>query len=302
MDDTRAVHVPVLLQEVCAYIQIKPEGSYIDCTLGDGGYSEAILKVLTTGSLLSIDVDDLAIDFVKRTILPKYPDKQWSIKKHNFADLSQEVSSQRIDGILFDLGLSSRQLDADIYTRGFSFRSNQYLDMRMDRSLTVTAEDVLKASTQRDLAQIFRLYGEERYADRIARAIKEYVREKPNETVTTETVVALIRKVVPAVYREGSKHPARRVFQALRIAVNDELHNIQQGIASALAVVSLGGRIGVVSYHSLEDRIVKHAFKKAADSGEYRLITKKPVTPSEQEIQKNARARSAKLRAIEKIT
>lgn len=300
------VHKPVLLQRVIEYLKIDPAGTYVDCTLGDGGYSAEILRYLgDSGILVSIDWDQLSIDFVKSRFSEIKHTAKWHIVRGNFVDLSaimQSLGIHGVQGVVFDLGVSSRQLDADEYERGFSFMSSHHLDMRMDTRLNVTAEDLIKVLGNRELERIFAEYGEERYARRIAIEVKEYVRAHPYESITTDRLAALVRKVVPAGYRKGSKHPARRVFQALRIAVNNELHNLQQALASALSISPFGSRIVVVTYHSLEDRIVKNFFRDQMQVGAMRVLTPKPCIPDARELELNERAHSAKLRAAEVMT
>lgn len=294
----KTIHKPVLLKESIEFLNIKSDGVYVDCTLGDGGYSLEILKKLKGGCLYSLDVDEDSISFVKE----KYRHllgKNWKIIKANFCDIQNSLDNIGIDGAVYDLGLSSRQIE--LSGRGFSFLKNEELDMRMDKQLSIKAGDLLKALSPQELEKLFVKYGEERYAKRISRSIKEWVRENTDKNMTTDELVNLIRRVVPAGYRDGSKHPARRVFQSLRIAVNDEINSLRAGLPSALSMLHSGGRVVVVSYHSLEDRVTKYIFKNAQDSGNFRVLTKKPVLPDEREIFENNRARSAKLRAIEKL-
>jgi 16S rRNA (cytosine1402-N4)-methyltransferase len=302
-DGTQAIHTPVLLQEVLRYLEVDPDGIYIDCTLGDGGYSSAIAGCLDDGQLVSIDVDSEAIAFVRSGYESLLSERNWTLVRENFSRLSEIMKDLQIDhadGIVFDLGMSSRQIDADTKQRGFSYLRSEPLDMRMDERLGISAQDLVKALSEKELTKLFQKYGEERYAKRIARSLKEWVKKHTDDTLTTDTVAVLVRKVVPAGYREGPRHPARRVFQALRVAVNDELRSLQQGLSSALSVVAPGGRVIVLSYHSLEDRIVKDEFAHAVDSGGYKLLSDGPVTPSEEEVAGNPRARSAKMRVIQK--
>ncbi len=301
------IHKPVMLEEALSYLNIRSGGAYVDCTLGDGGYSLAILNFAQNVKLISLDVDSESINFVKEHYSEEIETHDWRIIKSNFAGLAEaleEAEVSEVDGIVFDLGLSSRQLETDM--RGFSFRSDDPLDMRMDQDLNVSAEDLLNALSEKELEKIFSKFGEERYSRRIARSIKSWLKDKDySEQITTQKLVELVRDAVPAGYREGSKNPATRVFQALRIAVNDELGSLRQGLSSALSVISPGGVIVVVSYHSLEDRIVKTLFRDVADNedGEkFKELTPKPIEPKESEVSKNPRSRSAKLRAIKKIS
>lgn len=305
MKNTEVLHEPVLLQEVIRYLEIKPDGTYVDCTLGDGGYSSEIAKKLEDGRLISIDVDKESIGFVRSTYGGLLSEKHWEIVHENFAKLGEILHAHEInevDGVVFDLGMSSRQIDSDAKKRGFSYLRSEPLDMRMDERLGVTAEDLVRGLSEKELTMLFQNYGEERYSKRIARELKRWTKKHTEETLNSDTVAALVRKVVPAGYREGPRHPARRVFQALRVAVNDELRSLQLGLSSALSVVKSGGRIIVLSYHSLEDRIVKDEFNKAISNGGFKLLTDSPVTPSKEEIDRNPRARSAKMRVIMKTS
>jgi 16S rRNA (cytosine1402-N4)-methyltransferase len=292
------IHKPVLLKESIDFLNIKSDGVYVDCTLGDGGYSLEILDQLKNGKLYSLDIDEDSIEFVKKKYSNQLNEK-WTIIKSNFSDIQKSLKNIGIDGAIYDLGLSSRQIE--VSGRGFSYRKTEDLDMRMNKDLNVKAQDLLKALSESELEKLFSMYGEERYSRRIAKTIKEWMKENTDKQMTTDVLVNLIRRVVPAGYRDGSKHPARRVFQSLRIAVNDEVNTFRAGLPSALSMLQSGGRVVVVSYHSLEDRVVKQVFEKAEKSGEFKIITKKPVVPTSEEVTRNSRARSAKLRAIEKI-
>jgi 16S rRNA (cytosine1402-N4)-methyltransferase len=289
------IHKPVLLKQSIDLLNINPSGVYVDCTLGDGGYSYEIYKNLGGGKLYSFDVDKNSIDFVKAEY-EEYLGEKWEVFQDNFSNIQKVLGNISVDGVIFDLGLSSRQIDSE--ERGFTFLQDQLLDMRMNQDLSVTAEDLLKALSQGELEKLFITYGEERYAKRIARKIKNWVRDNADTTMTTDILVKLIRRVVPAGYRDGSKHPARRVFQALRIAVNDEINTLRAGLFSALSMLNKDGRVVVVSYHSLEDREVKNIFKEKSESGEFEILTPSPITPTAEEIAENNRARSAKLRAV----
>jgi len=298
------VHVPVLLKLAIHYLQIDPSGTYVDCTLGDGGYSKEIFKSLTKGRLISFDCDEVAVQFVEKNYHDDIKTGRWHVVRENFSKLTEELTRlklETVDGVVFDLGLSSRQLDEDPLQRGFSYLRTQPLDMRMDTRLGVKAEDLLKALSREELDNLFKEYGEERYAHRISGEMKKWIALNPDRYCTSDVIAALVRRVVPAGYRKGSKHPARRVFQALRIAVNDELLSLRQGLSSALSVVAMGGRIVVVSYHSLEERIVKETFQRAVESGKWGYVEPKPVRPTQEEIERNPRAASAKMRVIERI-
>ncbi len=291
------IHIPVLLDESIEALNVKLDGFYIDCTLGDGSHSNKILSQLSSqGLLLSIDQDQNAIDFVK-----SYYDipNNWIIKKGNFANLKQIVKSLEVnkeaDGVLMDIGLSSRQLE-ESEGRGFSYqKENEPLDMRMDQELSVTALDLLKVLKEHELTKLFKVYGEERYAKPIAKAIKEDI----SEINTVGDLTSLIYNVVPVA--KSNKNPSRRVFQALRIAVNDELNSLKEGLDNAFEILTTGGRIAVISFHSLEDRIVKEFFNEKEKSKQGKLVNQKPITAKKEEIEKNPRSSSAKLRVLEKI-
>lgn len=294
----KKIHVPVLLNETLKYLNIKPEGFYIDCTLGDGGHTVEILKRLNEkGLLLSIDQDQHAIDFVKEY----YKDlinNNWVIERSNFSKISSLILkyNRKPDGILMDLGLSSRQLE-NSHNRGFSYlEESEPLDMRMDEQLGVKAKDLLVVLSERDLTQIFLKYGEEKYARKIAREIKKNI----TNINTVGDLTRLVYRVVPAAH-QSSKNPSRRVFQALRIVVNDELESLRIGLDSSFKLLNSKGRICVISFHSLEDRIVKEYFNNLADSGEGMLLSKEIIAPTEEEVSNNPRSASAKLRVIEKI-
>jgi len=291
------IHIPVLLEESITALNIKPNGFYIDCTLGDGGHSYKMLSQLSSqGFLLSIDRDQNAIDFVKEYYeIPS----NWIIEKENFSNikdiLKRKNISKKPDGILMDLGLSSRQLESS-NDRGFSYQEeNEHLDMRMDTDLNVSALDLLKALNEHELAKLFKLYGEERFAKPISKTIKENI----SEINTVGDLTSLIYTVVPVA--SNNKNPSRRVFQALRIAVNDELNSLKEGLDNTFEVLSTDGRLAVITFHSLEDRIVKQFFNQKQEEEVGELLSKKPITPSQEELVQNHRASSAKLRIITKI-
>ncbi|NLZ24320.1 16S rRNA (cytosine(1402)-N(4))-methyltransferase RsmH [Candidatus Dojkabacteria bacterium] len=292
------VHVPVLLKESLNALNINPTSFYIDCTLGDGGHSIEILRRLNSeGLLLSIDQDRYAIDFVKRY----YKDEiksNWHIVESNFAKLDEILLryERKPDGILIDLGLSSRQLEKS-HNRGFSYlKEEEPLDMRMSMNLEVKAKDLLLGLTEKELTTLFRKYGEERYANRIAKEIKKNI----TDIDTVGDLTRLVYRVVPAAH-QSSKNPSRRVFQALRIAVNDELNSLKKVLDISFKFLNSKGRICVISFHSLEDRIVKDYFNSLAVSGEGVLLSKEVIAPTEEEAEINPRSASAKLRIIEKI-
>lgn len=292
------VHVPVLLKESLNALNINPTSFYIDCTLGDGGHSIEILRRLNSkGLLLSIDQDRYAIDFVKRY----YKDEiksNWHIVESNFAKLDEILLryERKPDGILIDLGLSSRQLEKS-HNRGFSYlKEEEPLDMRMSMNLEVKAKDLLLGLTEKELTTLFRKYGEERYVNRIAKEIKKNI----TDIDTVGDLTRLVYRVVPAAH-QSSKNPSRRVFQALRIAVNDELNSLKKVLDISFKFLNSKGRICVISFHSLEDRIVKDYFNSLAVSGEGVLLSKEVIAPTEEEAEINPRSASAKLRIIEKI-
>jgi 16S rRNA (cytosine1402-N4)-methyltransferase len=291
------IHVPVLLEESIQALNVKPNGFYIDCTLGDGGHSYKILSRLSSqGLLLSIDRDQNAIDFVKKYY--DIPDN-WILTQSNFSKIKEALELNNIqrnpDGIIMDLGLSSRQLEKS-NSRGFSYMAdNEPLDMRMDTNLTVTALDLLKVLNEHELTKLFKLYGEERYAKSIANAIKENISEIKN----VGDLTSLIYKVVPVA--SNNKNPSRRVFQALRIAVNDELNSLKTGLDKAFEILTTNGKLVVISFHSLEDRIIKDYFNEKEDEELAKILSKKPIQPSEEETERNPRSSSAKLRILQKI-
>lgn len=287
-------HIPVMLTEAVEKLKIKPEGFYIDCTLGEGGHSHAILESLNdNGMLVSIDRDQEAIDFVHDFYADSKTDNRWKILKGNFSEIESLLKSAKINqepnGILMDLGMSSRQLDVE--KRGFSYQeATQDLDMRMDKELGVKAKDLINGLNEKELTKLFLTYGEERNASKFAKAIKNSA--EPIETVGD--LLKSLSKVVPNA-SAGQKSPARRVFQALRIAVNDELNSLEKGLADSYKLLAPKGRLVVITFHSLEDRIVKKFSEKNGLQ-----ITKTPLLPKFEEIIKNKRAHSAKLRVIEK--
>lgn len=286
------IHVPVLLNESIDSLNIKPDGFYVDCTLGDGGHSQTILKQLSSkGLLLSIDQDSFAIEFVK-SFYKAQPN--WIIKQSNFRHIDKLVVEigRTPDGILMDLGLSSRQLE-ESHNRGFSYQEdNEPLDMRMDTNLGVTAKDILVVLNNKQLAKLFLEYGEERYSALIAKTIKNNI----DHINTVGDLTRLIYKVVPA--NNTIKNPSRRVFQALRIVVNDELDSLTETLDRSFKLLQKNGRLSVITFHSLEDRIVKTYFNDKAGSGEGELLFKSSIAPTDTEIEQNSRSASAKLRCL----
>lgn len=309
-------HITVLLNEAVDGLNIKPDGTYVDCTLGGGGHSGLILSKLSeNGKLYSFDQDITAINFNKDKFEEENELGKINFIKSNFRNISEELNKRNIlgvDGILYDLGVSSPQFDnAD---RGFSYNYDAPLDMRMDQSQSLTARDVVNDWSYEQLVRIFFRYGEEKFAKSIARRIEKVRQQTPIET--TGQLVDLIKEAIPAKARRKGGHPAKKTFQAIRIAVNDELGALEESLEQALDLLNPGGRISVITFQSLEDRLVKVMFKQKTslpelppglpvipDSKkvEYKLITRKPIVPSEDEITHNNRAHSAKLRIIEKL-
>ncbi len=279
------VHIPVLYREVVEQLQVKAGGVYLDLTLGGGGHSRLILEANPDVKVIGIDQDAMAIGAAAAN-LEEFGDRV-TIKKLNFADF--KPGKQKFDGILVDLGVSSAQFD--IAERGFSFRNSAPLDMRMDQSQDLDAAEIINTWDEKEMADIFYKYGEERLSRRIARKIVE---ERPFET-TTELAYA-IAGCFPASARRGRIHPATRTFQALRIAVNRELEVLETLIKKIPLWLNSGGRVAMISFHSLEDRIVKHRLR---ESELLRVLTKKPILPQEDEVDTNFRSRSAKLRIAE---
>jgi 16S rRNA (cytosine1402-N4)-methyltransferase len=293
------LHHPVMLKEVLQYLNPTSGEVVVDCTIGGAGHAEEILKrIMPEGILIGIDRDAEALD-IARQRLNKYKGV-FRLVQGNFRNIGvilKDLHISRVDGFLFDLGLSSYQLqDAQ---RGFSFRMDGPLDMRMDRTQKLTAKDILNHLTPTQLERIFRDYGEEHFAKRIAQHI--CFKRKGNPLQTTAELTQIILHSIPARYQSRHIHPATRIFQALRIAVNNELDSLSFALESILPYLSGGRRIAVVSFHSLEDRIVKNKFRQFSKENYFNVITKKPVTPSEAEVLFNPRARSAKLRAGEKL-
>lgn len=307
-------HVPVLLSETIEYIAPRPGGTYVDCTLGGAGHSLEILqKMQLTGRLIAIDQDESAVAVARQRM--KVFGETVTIVHGSFGDLGAIVKAQGVsgvDGVLYDLGVSSPQLDeAD---RGFSYMADAPLDMRMDRRSATTAADLVNGLPVDQLARVIMEYGEDRWAARIAQFV---VAARSRERIaTTGQLVDAIKAAIPAAARRTGPHPAKRTFQALRIAVNDELGVFARSLEDAIGLLNPGGRICVISFHSLEDRIAKEMFSKHAREcvcppglpvcmcqhvRTLKVLTRKPVTPSETELTYNPRARSSKLRVAERI-
>ncbi len=304
------MHKTVLLNEAVENLNIKEEGIYVDATLGFGGHSGLILERIKRGFLFAFDKDDMAlVESQKR--LSKIG-TNFELIKSDFANLKEELAKRdidRIDGIVFDLGVSSPQLD--IAERGFSYHKDAPLDMRMDRGREFSARDVVNGYSESELTRVIRDYGEEKYAKSIARNI---VKARENKEIeTTFELVDIIKKSMP-VRELISSHPARKTFQAIRIEVNNELESLKVALNDAISLLKVGGRVSVITFHSLEDRIVKETFKKYSEvdsnlkklpyiplgyEPKYRIIGS--ITPSDAEIEENNRARSARLRVLERI-
>lgn len=307
-------HTTVLLHETVDGLNIKPDGIYVDCTMGGAGHSALILSKLSKeGRLFAFDQDDVAIENAKDK-LAAY-EGQLTIVKSNFRYLQEELHKrgiEKVDGVLYDLGVSSPQLDTP--ERGFSYHHDAPLDMRMDQQADLSAYDVINSWSFEELVKIFFKYGEEKFSKQIARKIEAAREIKPIST--TGELVDLIKEGIPAPARRKGGHPAKRIFQAIRIAVNDELGVFEDSLNQAIDLLNPGGRISVITFHSLEDRICKVIFKKGSETPdlpkglpiipdeykpELKLITRKPIVPTEEELEHNNRARSAKLRVAEKL-
>ncbi|MBZ5200310.1 16S rRNA (cytosine(1402)-N(4))-methyltransferase RsmH [Planomicrobium chinense] len=307
-------HTTVLLQETVDGLNIRPDGVYVDCTLGGAGHSEYLVKQLSDeGHLYCFDQDATAIAHAQ-VKLKDYLHRITFIHS-NFKFIKEQLEMrgiEKVDGILYDLGVSSPQLDTP--ERGFSYHNDAPLDMRMDQSAELTAYHVVNEWPFEDLVRIFYRYGEEKFSKQIARKIEAARETAPIET--TGQLVELIKDGIPAFARRKGGHPAKRIFQAIRIAVNDELGSAETSLQDALDLLAVGGRVSVITFHSLEDRLCKTLFKEASSMPElppnlpmipagmepkFKLITRKPILPSEEELEQNNRSRSAKLRIVEKI-
>lgn len=307
-------HVSVLLEECIEGLNIRPDGIYVDGTLGGGGHSSRIAALLTTGRHIGIDRDPVALEAAGKRLEP-YADRV-TLVHANFCEMASVLKNlgiSGVDGILLDLGVSSPQLDDG--ERGFSYMVDAPLDMRMNSQDTLSAYDVVNSWSYDQLKRILYDYGEERYAPKIAAAICSRRENAP--IATTLELVDVIRGAMPASALREKQHPAKRSFQAIRIAVNDELMAVQEAMDRAIDALAPGGRLAVITFHSLEDRIVKTAFRKAAQgctcpkdfpvcvcgkTAKVKLVARKPMLPSMQEIAQNPRARSAKLRVCEKLS
>lgn len=291
------IHRPVMVREVLDWLRPGPGKIIADCTLGTGGHAVAILKEIgPSGLLIGIDRDSEVIEVAKGFLSQvSNPFRLFHANYADFDQILQEIGIEGVDGLLLDLGVSSYQLSMP--GRGFSLQWEGPLDMRMDRTSGPTAGELLKRLKEEDLAKLFWEYGEERRSRRIARAIKTHLRRASLETTTQ--LASLIERVVSG--RRGRIHPATRVFQALRIAVNRELESLETFLSTVYQFLKPGARMVAISFHSLEDRIVKESFREGFKKGLYMLLTRKPVRPSREEVRENPRSRSAKLRAVERL-
>ena len=305
-------HVSVLLNEAIGALNIKPNGVYVDLTLGRGGHSKEILKLIPTGYLFAFDKDEEAIE-ESTANLKDFPNK--TIIREDFRNFKKTLGSlgiNKVDGILMDLGVSSPQFDEG--NRGFSYKEDARLDMRMDTRQSLDAYKVVNTYSLNELARIFREYGEDKFSYLIAKKIVNEREKSPIETTTQ--LVDLIKSVKPQKELLKKGHPAKQIFQAIRIEVNDELGALKEALTDALDMINVGGRVVVITFHSLEDRLVKNAFNSVAkvegsrhniftkpseeDEPKYRLVNNKVIIPSDIEIENNPRSKSAKLRAIER--
>lgn len=304
-------HITVLLNETVDQLNIKPNGVYVDCTLGGAGHSLYLVQQLTDGKLISIDQDQNAIDNA-HIIMKDHLDKVTFVKDNfrNLRAILDELNIDKVDGILYDLGVSSPQLD--VGERGFSYHQDARLDMRMDQTQELSAYEVVNEWPYEKLVSIFFRYGEEKFSKQIARKIENLRETTPIET--TSQLVDIIKEAIPAPARRTGGHPAKRVFQAIRIAVNDELGAFETSIEQAIDSVDVGGRISVITFHSLEDRLCKQVFQEYEKGPEIprglpvipdefkpklKRVNRKPIVSTEEELNDNNRARSAKLRVVE---
>lgn len=309
-------HLPVLLNECIEGLNIRPDGAYLDCTLGGAGHSSEILKRLDGGRLYGIDRDANAINAATQRLDSLNPHADFTAIRGNFHDARQLLQNQNaplLDGILADLGVSSHQLD--VRERGFSYHDDAPLDMRMDQSQPLSAREIVNTWSEDEINRIIRDYGEENWARQIARVICDRRKDAPIET--TGELVRIIDAAIPKKFRaKDGAHPARRTFQALRIAVNDELDPLAPAIEDLVSLLKPGGRLCIITFHSLEDRIVKNCFRTLANpcvcpknmpvcvcgkKPQIELINRKPISASAEELAANPRARSANLRIAEKL-
>lgn len=311
-------HETVLLEEAVAGLNIKPNGVYVDCTLGGAGHTQYILEQLDEdGHLYAFDQDDFALEEAEKKLAEYIEKGQVTLIKNNFRNLKDALNQlgvQKVDGVLYDLGVSSPQLDDG--DRGFSYNYDADLDMRMNQNQELSAYDVVNTWSFNDLMRILFQYGEEKFSKQIARKIEAQREIKPIET--TFELVDIIKDAIPAPARRKGGHPGKRTFQAIRIAVNDELNAVSESIEQAIHLLNIGGRVSVITFHSLEDRIVKHLFKDYStveeppknlpilpdqlEKAPLKIVNNKVILPSDEEVEQNRRSRSAKLRIVEKQT
>ncbi|MBQ6455822.1 MAG: 16S rRNA (cytosine(1402)-N(4))-methyltransferase RsmH [Mogibacterium sp.] len=306
-------HIPVLYNEVMEALDIRPDGIYVDGTVGGGGHSSGICGRLSqAGTLIAVDRDTAALEAASARLAEYECRKRFLHANYSDTDIIAEAAGRKVDGILLDLGVSSFQLDNA--ERGFSYMHDAPMDMRMNEDDILTAYEVVNGYSEKELARIIREYGEEKWAARIAQFI---VRERANDPIrSTGQLTEIIKAAIPARARRTGPHPAKRTFQAIRIEVNDELGHLKEAVSKLPDLLESGGRLAVISFHSLEDRIVKNEFDRRLDPctcpkefpvcvcgkvADVKKVTRKPVTPSEEELEINPRARSAKLRVIEKL-
>jgi 16S rRNA (cytosine1402-N4)-methyltransferase len=307
-------HTAVLFEEVITSLNIIPDGVYVDGTLGGGGHAGGICSLLSEkGTLIGIDRDQAALDAASNN-LKEFKCNKYFLKGNysSIKDLLKQENINQVDGILLDLGVSSYQLDNN--ARGFSYMNDGPLDMRMDNEGDIDAEQIINEYSEEELKNIIREYGEEKWASRIASFIAKARLKSPIRT--THELVEIIKAAIPAAARREGPHPAKRTFQAIRIEVNDELNQLEKAVDEMIDVLSPRGRLSIITFHSLEDRIVKDIFNKRANpctcpkefpfcvcgkTSDIKKISSKPIIPSEKEIQENPRSRSAKLRVLEKI-
>jgi 16S rRNA (cytosine1402-N4)-methyltransferase len=289
-------HIPVLVEEVMTFLRCEPGRTYVDATLGGGGHASEILKrTAPDGVVIGMEWDEEALSEARNTLMPF--GNRVKIFRENFIHLADLIKAESADGMLLDLGLSSIQVERA--ERGFSFKGEGPLDMRMDQRLNHTAADLINRLSPGELEYTLSRFGEERWAKRIARAI---VQEREREPLrTTQTLRKVVHRAIPRRFHSRRIDPATRTFQAFRIRVNEELDNLGKILETGWKILKRGGRICIISFHSLEDRMVKETFRRLEKQGEMRVLTKKPVTPSQEEQRKNARARSAKLRCAERV-
>ena len=299
MDSNKSLHIPVLAKEVITYLRLKKGMTIIDCTISEGGHAVEILKKIgNSGNLIGIDKDKEALKEAGSRLASM--SNRFKLFHSNYKDIDlilEETKIRRIDGALFDLGASSFQMDKT--ERGFSIKLDGPLDMRMDRGDEIKASDIINRYTKSELVDIFKKYGDEHFGYRIAERI---VRERKRESIkNTARLADIVTEALPYRYRFRRIHPATKVFMALRIAVNKEIESLQAGLTKIVPFLNKDSRICVISFHSIEDRVVKNKFRGFAESGELKIITKKPIRPDSEEIKRNPRSRSAKLRVAEGI-